>query len=1378
MEIIKRKEIYINPSTKLNESYIYSSNSDSNQISDEIIYTKGQRRIYNPMKENRAKKRTSKYRYNIPLTQKEESDNENSEISDNKKIFTTITPNFNRDNNNKENFNDVNDFINNENKTQCNINKRLSQNNGVYKKLKTPDKKYTYYRKKKKKNSNNNTYSISCYTESSNPNNNSNIYDSLNEEHGNIKQEDYSKKINRLIKGGLKFELNNENNNYIDLLTISDIKTLEDKINMQKLSRSKYSQKNKINNPESNNIYIRKTYNKKPIQLNINESKESIVNYKSRNKLAKTITNGNIGHKSYDCTTFKKKIGINKKRKMKQNNKNNNSTDKYYTDLRKTKRKSKGTPIKKENDKGGKIILRPKLFSKKKLYAIILIQNWWRKNHLKFIKKIIMIQRAIRDLLNKNKKKIYKNNNIDEEKVKLIQRKFRQYLNNKKNNENNLKNIIKYIPKDICQIEKIRIRPIIHKKDKKENQTDNKGKLRQKKNINNIRTIKNQNINNKDNLNKNKVIPIGKKQNIDKHKLSVSPLNKILISPDQVRYETERYTFMKRCYYRNREEDKEENRINRLYTTEFMRKINLKIKGKWLTPDKINKKVNPLLKIDNLNEEGNIQFLSGKKKKNKQSNKDNYENNNKILKLEKTTYDRIIGFNEKKEPEIQKNKDVLENINDLVEPVNITDEIITKCKMEEIIICDNKNKNSLNLEDNDAKEEKEKDEDKKDEIKDEETKEEKEKEDKKEEKAKEEEEIKEEVAIKKEEQNIEIKEEDKNEEIKEEENKKNDKENEYEKNIDKIIVIQKNIKIFLEKLKPKIIKNKKTLLVQDKKEEKVPNIQEKEEKDIYIKKKNINKSQIIKNIHTVQKLIKNENKNSESNEVSNINNEQNNINAKEKNRDSIDENSIIENLKENEDINNQNKNQIDDNTNNDININENKNIDMKYITKKPTKSHNIISANINNTFDNKEMIYINKLPSKAHNIINNNINNKTQTNEMEYINKLPSKAFNIITNRQNELNNNTEMEYIIKKPSKAFNINTALNKNLDSNGVEYIKKQTCKAFNMNNIKNDIIENIKESVNNSINIEINRNSCPIKEVKQISYKKYNRDYLENLLNNNVTNVNQLKEMSEKNKYFKFDYIAKMFVQKVQKINKQFVFYVIKGEGFSKFNIIYFDIIKTYLKNKNLYINDNNDVSKLLKDTLESYSNIYDECKGAIIPYIKESDEEKLINTELFRHDENCNNLIAFISKYLKLEKNLTEFSEDLIKYHLKKIPIRNFNIFGITRYINFIIRPLLFSKGSKIGDTKDNKNLNLDYIYIQAEDNKEQDDFYEYSIDLNNSENDIKNKKYVRKTLNYKKGKKLSMTRHVKNISSCDINNNSNDNIINVNDSLTKKNVYK
>ena len=156
MEIIKAKEIHMNPNTKLTESYIYSSNSDSNQMSDEIVYTKGQRRIYNTIKENRNKMQTSKYRYNISLNKKEESDTENSEISDNKKIFTTVTPNFNRDVK-PENYNDVTDFINNENKAHYN-NQKLSQKNVVYKKLKTPDKKYTYYKKKKKKDSNKTKY--------------------------------------------------------------------------------------------------------------------------------------------------------------------------------------------------------------------------------------------------------------------------------------------------------------------------------------------------------------------------------------------------------------------------------------------------------------------------------------------------------------------------------------------------------------------------------------------------------------------------------------------------------------------------------------------------------------------------------------------------------------------------------------------------------------------------------------------------------------------------------------------------------------------------------------------------------------------------------------------------------------------------------------------------------------------------------------------------------------------------------------------------------------------------------------------------------------------------------------------------------------------
>ena len=57
-------------------------------------------------------------------------------------------------------------------------------------------------------------------------------------------------------------------------------------------------------------IYIRKIYNQRPININTKENKDSFVNYKSRNNMSKII-NEDLSYKSYDCTTFKKKIGNN-----------------------------------------------------------------------------------------------------------------------------------------------------------------------------------------------------------------------------------------------------------------------------------------------------------------------------------------------------------------------------------------------------------------------------------------------------------------------------------------------------------------------------------------------------------------------------------------------------------------------------------------------------------------------------------------------------------------------------------------------------------------------------------------------------------------------------------------------------------------------------------------------------------------------------------------------------------------------------------------------------------------------------------------------------------------------------------------------------------
>ena len=87
----------------------------------------------------------------------------------------------------------------------------------------------------------------------------------------------------------------------------------------------------------------------------------------------------------------------------------------------------------------------------------------------------------------------YNNKNINEDYVNLIQRVFRQYLNNKINKEKYSKNIINYIPKNICEITKININPI-------------KSTVRNKKIFNNnIRTIKYGNINKNNNNNKENI---------------------------------------------------------------------------------------------------------------------------------------------------------------------------------------------------------------------------------------------------------------------------------------------------------------------------------------------------------------------------------------------------------------------------------------------------------------------------------------------------------------------------------------------------------------------------------------------------------------------------------------------------------------------------------------------------------------------------------------------------------------------------------------------------------------------------------------------------------------------------------------------------------
>ena len=65
------------------------------------------------------------------------------------------------------------------------------------------------------------------------------------------------------------------------------------------------------------------------------------------------------------------------------------------------------------------------------------------------------------------------------------------------------------------------------------------------------------------------------------------------------------------------------------------------------------------------------------------------------------------------------------------------------------------------------------------------------------------------------------------------------------------------------------------------------------------------------------------------------------------------------------------------------------------------------------------------------------------------------------------------------------------------------------------------------------------------------------------------------------------------------------------------------------------------------------------------------------------------------------------------------------------------------------------------------------------IEIDNDENDINNKTYVRKSINFKNSRKLSLKRYVKDLDSSNINNSfENGNIKQANNSLIKKSIIK
>ena len=540
--------------------------------------------------------------------------NNNSDYICDNKIFTRIVPNFdNKTMKNKENISSIpcNNYSLNDNKTyDINQKKNKRSSDYIYSKSKTPKKKCIYH-KNKNNNENNNNLSESSSIFSEN-----NILDNIISSSRNNDNESKRfldpKKLSVIIKNGIKKDLNSEND-YIDLLTISDIKNIQKQNKLEESYPQKdYPVQEKINTNNNaaypNNVSTPTDTNTSEMsEESLYSNKQGVIIFPKRNnhflsknnKNRKNLNRNN--NKSYDCVVFKKKVGIIKKKKKK--NKRNKTSDIYQDN----NIDEKGTPIKKENIRGGIVVLYQNKFKKsdnknlksikikekpnkpipdneyyieeikKVTISVTLIQKWWRrvyyKNIINIYDEIIYKKKKTNNLYISKQYYIMPYNEII-----IIQNVFREHLRLKNIKNNELKRCIKYIPKDICQITKKRF--------KCENKNNNLIKHR-----------------------------------YTKSKLCQFDINKILLSANEIKYETNNYIYLKKCHFRKRlnedDEYEDEDDFNRrAFTCEIMRKIKINTNKRQLTPDTSNEHniiKNPNLKVVKL---AGTQYITNKRKRN------------------------------------------------------------------------------------------------------------------------------------------------------------------------------------------------------------------------------------------------------------------------------------------------------------------------------------------------------------------------------------------------------------------------------------------------------------------------------------------------------------------------------------------------------------------------------------------------------------------------------------------------------------------------------------------------------------------------------------------------------------------------------------------
>ena len=297
--------------------------------------------------------------------------------------------------------------------------------------------------------------------------------------------------------------------------------------------------------------------------------------------------------------------------------------------------------------------------------------------------------------------------------------------------------------------------------------------------------------------------------------------------------------------------------------------------------------------------------------------------------------------------------------------------------------------------------------------------------------------------------------------------------------------------------------------------------------------------------------------------------------------------------------------------------------------------------------------------------------------------------------------------------------------------------------NKNNQDNTYYENVEEIINN------------------LFKRRYINFFFANLRNN-------IKISKEK-------YFLKMLTQRIKKIINQFAYKKLKlyfinklkpkkiinkienqnsdeinnnNENDTEDEIFFFNTIKRQIKINEIdnNLDTNNEIVKLLKESIPDYFDNYPKMK--YIPYIKKRNEKNLINQQIFLFDDES--LANYIYKCYQIEKNLSDITPDIIKKRLILEPLKNQNIFTITRYMDNLYNDYMKNNVCKICSCKNSElclsgckchNFNNLKLQSQLKNLKNKDnnvDYFDENININLTINEESSNRNSKTLINTKK----------------------------------------